>query len=193
VRHPPIHVAQASTLGCAPSATSTETEDPEQDDLSELTSTERHSRKCSICRHPERQSIDEAFLHWRSPETIMHCFGIVSETTIYDHAFNFFARRNRNLQSALGNIIENIDTRHFTGSEMLDAVRALAHLNDDGRWVHPTSKSEVIYSMQRPHAAQAALPAGHAALPSGQAALPAVPGQPILISSRPVLENDAND
>jgi hypothetical protein len=163
-----------------------------QDDSPELTSLERHARKCSICCHPERQSIDEAFLHWRSPQTIMHCFRIVSETTIYRHAhaFNFFARRNRNLQSALGHIIEDIDTRHFTGSEMLDAVRALAHLNDDGRWIHPASKSEVVYSMQR-------LPAG-AGLPAGEG-MPAAPelstgqtSEPILIASRQLLENDAN-
>jgi len=111
----------------------------------------------------------------------LHCFGIESETTIYHHAhaFNFFALRNRNLQSALGKIIEDIDTRHFTGSEMLDAVCALAHLNEDGRWVHPTSKSEVSYSMQSP--------------PAAEVILTAAAGQPILIASRPVLENDPND
>jgi hypothetical protein len=175
-----------------------ENQELEEEDLSALTSVERQSRKCNICRHPERQSIDDAFLHWRSPKTIMHCFDIPSETTIYDHAhaFNFFALPNRNLQSALANIIEDIDRRDFTGSEMLDAVRALAHLNENGRWIHPTSKSEVIYSMQRLPAgtglpaAQAALPAYPNALPAGQ---PAAAGQPILISSDPGLENDAND
>ena len=35
--------------------------------------------------------------------------------------------------------------------------------------------------------------AAQAALSAAQADLPAVAGQPILISSRPVLENDAND
>jgi hypothetical protein len=172
---------------CASSVTSTETAALDQDD-SELTAIERHSRKCSICRHPERQSIDEAFLHWRSPHTIMHCFGILSETTIYRHAhaFDFFALRNRNLQSALGNVIEEIDRYDFTGTEMLNAVRALAHLNENGRWVSPTSKSEIVYSMQR-------LPAAQAVLPGAQAGLPAVAGQPILIGSRPLLENGAND
>ena len=152
------------------------------EDHSELSAIERHSRKCSICRHPERQSIDEAFLHWRSPQTIMHCFGISSETTIYRHAhaFNFVALRNRNLQSALGNIIEDIDTRHFTGAEMLDAVRALAHLNENGRWISPTSKSEIVYSMQR--------------LPAALAGSPAIRRpEPILIGGRPLLENGAND
>jgi len=122
----------------------------------QLTFIERHARKCAICRHPLRQEIDESFLHWRSPQTIMHCFGIKTETTIYHHAhaFNFFALRNRNLQSALANVVEDIDTRDFTGTEMLDAVRALAHLSEDGHWIHPTSKSEFMYSMQRLPASQ---------------------------------------
>jgi hypothetical protein len=158
----------------------------------EPTFLERHSRKCAICRHPQRQQIDESFLHWRSPATIMHCFGIENETTIYHHAhaFNFFALRNRNLQSALCNVVENIDTRDFSGREMLDAVRALAHLTADGRWIHPTSKSEVMYSMQRLPAvaglpaAQAVLPAHTNALPAG-ADLSAAAEDEILIASPP--------
>jgi hypothetical protein len=151
-----------------------------EDDSPELTFIERHSRKCSICRHPYRQPIDESFLHWRSPQTIMNCFGIKTETTIYHHAhaFNLFALRNRNLQSALCNIIEDIDTRDFTGREMLDAVRVLAHLTADGRWIHHTSKSEVMYSMQR-------LPAAQAALPARTNALSAAADQEISIASSP--------
>jgi hypothetical protein len=145
-----------------------------KDESAEPTFLERHSRKCSICRHPQRQQIDESFLHWRSPATIMHCFGIENETTIYHHAhaFNFFALRNRNLQSALSNVIEDIDRHHFTGAEMLDAVRALAHLSEDGRWIHHTSKSEVMYSMQRLPAV-AGLPAAQAVLPAHRNALSA--------------------
>jgi hypothetical protein len=90
----------------------------------------------------------------------MHRFGIENETTIYHHAhaLNFFALRNRNFQSALSNVIEDIDRHSFTGAEMLDAVRALAHLTADGRWIHHTSKSEVMCSMQR-------LPAGRQVYP----------------------------
>jgi hypothetical protein len=160
----------------------------EQDDADGPTPLERHARKCSICRHPERQQIDESFLHWRSPHTIMQCFGIKTETTIYHHAhaFNLFALRNCNLQSALCNIIEDIDTRDFTGREILDAVRALAHLTADGRWIHHTSKSEVMYSMQRLPAAQAALPTAHAALPAHSN------GDEILIASPPNIKKRCN-
>jgi hypothetical protein len=112
---------------------------------------------------------------------MMHCWGMKSETTVYHHAnaFKLFALRNRSLQSALGNIVEQADSHHFTGSEILYAVRTLAHMSEVGRWISPTSKSEVIYSTQR--------------FPAAQAALPASPNaQPILIASRPVLESDAN-
>jgi hypothetical protein len=162
-----------------------------KDESAEPTFLERHSRKCSICRHPQRQQIDESFLHWRSPATIMHCFGIENETTIYHHAhaFNFFALRNRNLQSALSNVIEDIDRHHFTGAEMLDAVRALAHLSEDGRWIHHTSKSEVMYSMQRLPAvaglpAAAGLPAHRNALSAGADPSAAADNE-ILIASPP--------
>jgi hypothetical protein len=123
----------------------------------------------------------------------MQCFGIKTETTIYHHAhaFNLFALRNCNLQSALCNIIEDIDTRDFTGREILDAVRALAHLTADGRWIHHTSKSEVMYSMQRLPAA-AGLPA-RAALPTAHAALPAHSnGDEILIASPPNIKKRCN-
>jgi hypothetical protein len=158
-----------------------ENEDLEQEDLSELTSAERHSRKCYICNHPDREYIEEAFVQWRSPATIMRRWDIQAKTTIYHHAhaFNLFALRNRNLQYALGNIIEDADTRHFTPAEILDSVRALAHMNEDGRWIHPTSKSEVLFSSQR--------------LPAGQAGLPPYPSrEPILIATAPELKNDAN-
>ncbi len=151
----------------------------------EPTFLQRHARKCAICKHPYRQEIEESFLHWRSPQTIMHCFDIKTETSIYHHAhaFNFFAQRNRNLQSALANIVETIDTCDFTGTEMLQAVRSLAHLSEDGRWIHPTSKSEFMYSMQRLPAGQAALPAAQPALPAHTNTLPAAAGEPILIAS----------
>jgi len=109
----------------------------------------------------------------------MKCWEISSKTTIYHHAhaFNLFALRNRNLQFALGNIIEDADKRYFYPKDILDAVRALAHLNEDGRWIHPTSKSEVIFSTQR--------------LPADRQARRAVAGQPILIATDPGLKNDA--
>ena len=36
----------------------------------------RHKRNCSICSHPERDAIEQSFLHWHSPEEIATQFGL---------------------------------------------------------------------------------------------------------------------
>jgi hypothetical protein len=111
-----------------------------------------HRLRCQICRDACRQHIEEAFLQWRSPKTIMHCFGIKSQTTIYHHAhaLGLFDLRKRNLSLALASIIEDVDTLQLTGSDVLRAIYALAHLNEQGQWVHPTSKSEVVHHSSPP-------------------------------------------
>ncbi|MFZ3218250.1 MAG: hypothetical protein WA192_19540 [Candidatus Acidiferrales bacterium] len=132
-----------------------------------------HSLRCEICRHPSRELVEEAFLQWRSPRTIMRVFELKSQTALYHHAhaFKLFAIRDRNLRYALGNMIENADTVPLTGpQDVVRAAYAFAHINEDGRWVHPTTKSEVIVSASRPQP----LPTGSFARHEDGAA----PGQP---------------
>jgi len=43
---------------------------------------ERHSRKCSVCNHPEREAIEEDFIHWHSPINIARDFNTA------DHSFH---------------------------------------------------------------------------------------------------------
>ena len=176
-----------------PDDQSAENQEPEEDESTEPTPLERHTRKCTICNHPDREYIEEAFLQWRSPDIIKESWKISSRTTIYHHAhaFNLFALRNRNLQHALGNIIEGADYRGFTGWDTLHAIRLLAHVNEEGRWVAPASKSEVIYSTKRLPAGQAGLPAAQTSLPAVEA-LPAAAAEPILITTQ-LLNTDAND
>ena len=99
-----------------------------------------HRLRCEICRHALRQQIEEAFLQWRRPKVLMHCFGIKTETTIchHAHALGLFSLRNQSLSYALGNIIEDADTVAPTTCDVLRAVYALAHINEQGQWVHPT-------------------------------------------------------
>src|SRR5580704_13051814 len=87
----------------------------DHDDSPALTPLERHARKCSVCSRPHREHIEEAFLQWRSPDTIMRRWDIKTRTANYHHAhaFNLFALRNRNLQWPRGNIIEDADTQGF--------------------------------------------------------------------------------
>ncbi|MGB6393659.1 MAG: hypothetical protein WBF14_14930, partial [Candidatus Acidiferrales bacterium] len=34
----------------------------------------RHSRKCTVCRHPDRDAIEALFLLWRSPVKLAVAF-----------------------------------------------------------------------------------------------------------------------
>jgi hypothetical protein len=110
----------------------------------------------------------------------MRRWDIRTRTAIYHHAhaFNLFSLRTRNLQLALGNIIEDAVTQGFTARDILHAIRDPAHVNEAGRWVHPTNKSEVIVSTQR--------------LAAGHASLPARPNPEQILIATQLLNNDAN-
>jgi hypothetical protein len=46
----------------------------------------RHKRKCAICRHPERQAIEQDFLQGRPIEEIVEICRVNDRSTIYRHA-----------------------------------------------------------------------------------------------------------
>jgi len=108
----------------------------------------RHRRLCEVCKHPACFLIQEAFLQWTSPEVIMKKYGLKSRATIYHHAhtFQLFARRDRTLRFALGHIIEQADRVTVTARDVIQATYTYAHVNDDGMWVQPASKSEIVVS-----------------------------------------------
>ena len=49
-------------------------------------SSKRHSRKCVICTHPDREAIDEAFLHQPRNQNIVKDFNLPSLSSLYRHA-----------------------------------------------------------------------------------------------------------
>jgi len=100
---------------------------------------ERHSRICSVCRHPLSTMIDEAFLQWISPSMIVEEFKLSSRNALYNHAhvLKLFERRDRSLRFALGNIIEQADSVQVTAQDIIRAVYAYAHINDEGMWIQP--------------------------------------------------------
>jgi hypothetical protein len=108
----------------------------------------RHQRLCEICKHPACFLIQEAFLQWTSPEGIMKKYGLKSRATIYNHvhAFRLFARRDRILRFALAHIIEQADRVNVTARDVIQAISTYAHVNDEGLWVQPASKSEIVVS-----------------------------------------------
>lgn len=99
----------------------------------------RHDRKCSICRHRDRADIERDFLHWYSPRKIADEYGLPHHSAIYRHAHatGLFAQRATNLRIALGPIIEQCMNVSVCADNVIRAVVAFAHLNDQGEWVEP--------------------------------------------------------
>ncbi len=100
----------------------------------------RHSRRCIICKHPERDTIEEAFLQWRRTGDLRLEFKLPNRSSIYRHAhaFGLFDERARNMRSALDFIIEEAETVRPTADSIIRAIRAYSCLDENGRWAeHP--------------------------------------------------------
>ncbi|HXQ26973.1 MAG TPA: hypothetical protein VN822_11235 [Candidatus Acidoferrales bacterium] len=105
-----------------------------------------HARRCSICSHPARDVIEEAFLQWRNVSDIKYEFHLPSRTTVYSHAHatGLFERRRKNLRAALELIIEEADRVSPTADSIIRAVHALTKINDAGEWIE--SPAHVVVS-----------------------------------------------
>jgi hypothetical protein len=146
-----------------------------------------HERNCTICRHPDRDAIEEAFLQWRNVSNVRLEFKLPSRTSLYRHAhaLGLFARRGRNLRFALEHIIENAEAITPTAEAVIRAVHAYTRLNDAGQWIEPPAHV-IVSSGSALHAALHPVGARVAALsaaPSGDSSslqLPASGFQPAL-------------
>jgi hypothetical protein len=99
----------------------------------------RHERLCSICHHPDRDAIEEAFLQWQRACDIFREFKLPSRTTIYRHAHavGLFEQRARALRFVLENIMEESSACAPSADSIIRAVRAYSCLDDRGRWIEP--------------------------------------------------------
>jgi len=97
---------------------------------------ERHSRRCIICHHPDREAIEEEFVHWRSPSRLAHDYKLSDYRTIYRHAraAGLLLQRRERLHSALDAFVESVDDVTFTGDTILRAMRAYSCIDSHGRW-----------------------------------------------------------
>ena len=111
----------------------------------------RHARKCLVCSHPQREAIEDDFLHWRSPEKLARDYAIPHRSMIYRHlhAHDLFRKRAGVVRHALESIIERSEECHVTANSVIRAVRAYCCITDDGRWVEPPK--QVIYSLAPEH------------------------------------------
>ena len=97
---------------------------------------ERRSRRCIICHHPEREAIEEEFVHWRSPSRLAHDYKLSDYRTVYRHAraAGLLLQRRERLHSALDAFVESVDDVTFTGDTILRAMRAYSCIDSHGRW-----------------------------------------------------------
>jgi hypothetical protein len=113
----------------------------------------RHRRVCTICHHPEREAIEEAFLQWQTVRLIAREFDASGgATSIYRHAraLNLFKQRNLNLRSALELIIEESQRVRPSAEAIIKAIRAHTRMNDLGEWIDtPTTHIVKVISMPR--------------------------------------------
>jgi hypothetical protein len=90
-----------TVLGCPQEEIMTNNHEsaPQTSDLSPATSISlnHHRRRCNVCRHPDRHSIEEDFLQWRSPQKTVIQYKISDRASIYRHAraLDLFALRER--------------------------------------------------------------------------------------------------
>lgn len=106
----------------------------------------RHSRKCKICRHPEREDIEQDYRNWFTPAEIARHYEI-DDSALHRHlnAMGLISSRRNNLQLILDRILERGAEKPISGDVIIRAVRAQACLTDDCRWVEPERKVVHIY------------------------------------------------
>ena len=126
---------------------------------------ERHQRKCAVCRHPEREAIEEAFLHWHSPNQIASDHDL-EEASIYRHAhaIGLFDRRDNNLRFVLANFMERVnEIQVVTPAAIVRALRAYGCISKTGQWIEPPRQVTITFA-KAPEACASQVPvqvAGH--------------------------------
>jgi hypothetical protein len=123
-----------------------------------------HKRRCSICHHPDRDAIEEAFLQWCNTRVIQHEFKI-AERAIYRHAhaLKLFKQRNLSLRSALEFVIQKAEHVQPTAEGLVKAIHAYTRINDQGQWIDtPTTHIVKVMPMRDPEPRNVTPPASGA-------------------------------
>ena len=110
---------------------------------------ERHSRKCRICRHPNREDIEMEFLRWRSSIDIARSYGIYDHSSICRHAraTGLYDRRDQTIAFALEPILENSEQifMRATANSVINAVRAYSQINAEGKRRRSPTVNNIFY------------------------------------------------
>jgi len=112
----------------------------------------RHARKCVICKHPDREAIEEQFVHWIHADRIVQDHELNSRANLYRHAYaaGLYDLRRHNMRYALEHLIEDAIHAPVSGDCVIRAVRAHAHLTAKGRWIEPPKELILSRRILRP-------------------------------------------
>ena len=122
---------------------------------------ERHSRKCKICHHPDREAIEEAFINWHYPDWLSRIFGLnAGSMAVYRHAhaFGLFEVRRRNLRSAVERLIEKATATHPSAGDVLHAISMHARVSAEGELRDAPPQRFIVERRLEPPPSPAALP-----------------------------------
>jgi hypothetical protein len=105
----------------------------------------RHSRKCSVCHHPDREFIDDDYLRWLSPKKIARQYKISHHSVVYRHADATGLRTQRRaaLRATLEHFIEQADNVRVTAHSVVSAVRLYSQINDQGQYT-PSVRRHIV-------------------------------------------------
>jgi hypothetical protein len=86
-----------------------------------------HSRRCSVCRHPDRIWIELKFIEWHSPTRIAEQFELYDPDCIshHAHATNLYQLRLRNILCIYQHILERSLETHITSHGVMLAIDRL--------------------------------------------------------------------
>jgi hypothetical protein len=106
-----------------------------------------HARKCAICKHPDRQAIDDDFINWRSHHAMAVEYQLPVRSSLYRHAeaTGLLARRRRNLRGVAERILEQVADAPPSAASVLRALRIFTQITEDGQWVDPPKRSIVTH------------------------------------------------
>ena len=112
----------------------------------------RHSRKCAVCNHPQRDEIEHRFLRWHCHAQIAQDFNLYDRQTLHRHAkaTGLIHRRGRNLAAALGHYLEQGSFTPVTASAFINAVKTYAIL--ENQWTEPPRRVIVTHIQEAPFA-----------------------------------------
>jgi hypothetical protein len=105
----------------------------------------RHSRKCSVCHHKDREFIDADYLRWISPETLARQYKISHHSVVYRHADATGLRTQRRaaLRATLEHFIEQAEDVRVTAHSVVAAVRLYSQINDQGQYT-PSPRRHIV-------------------------------------------------